>query len=48
LSYIDENPHQAKAATAHLQEESGKEVSFDTFKRVLKKSLRLETLPTIR
>ena len=48
LGYIDENPHQAKAATARLQEESGKEVSFDTFKRVLKKSLRLETLPTIR
>ena len=30
-----------------LLEETGKEASFDTFKRVLKKSLRVETLPTI-
>ena len=37
LSYIDENPHQAKAAAARLLEETGKEASFDTFKRVLKK-----------
>ena len=47
LGYIDENPHQAKAAAARLLEETGKEASFDTFKRVLKKSLRVETLPTI-
>jgi len=46
LGYIDENPHQAKTATARLQEETGKKASLDTFKRVVKKSLRLETLPT--
>ena len=46
LSYIDENPHQAKAAAARLLEETGKEASFDTFKRVLK-NLHLETLPII-
>lgn len=48
LGYVDENPHQAKAAAARLQKETGKEASLDTFKRVLKKRLHLETLPTIR
>ena len=38
LGYIDENPHQPKAAVARLQEETGKEASPDTFKRVLKKA----------
>lgn len=37
LGYIDENPHQPKAAAARLLEETGKEASLDTFKRVLKK-----------
>lgn len=48
LSYIDENPHQPKAAAARLMEETGKGACPDTFRRVLKKSLRLETLPTSR
>ena len=37
LGYIDENPHQPKAAAARLLEETGKKASLDTFKRVLKK-----------
>ena len=37
----------SRLAAARLLEETGKEASFDTFKRVLKKSLRVETLPTI-
>lgn len=37
LGYIDENPHQPKAAAARLLEETGKEASLDTFKRILKK-----------
>ncbi len=38
LNYIDENPHQPKAAAARLQDETGKEASLDTFKRILKKA----------
>lgn len=38
LDYIAENPHQPKAAAARLQEETGKEASLDTFKRILKKA----------
>jgi len=38
LGYIDENPHQPKAAAARLLAETGKEASLDTFKRVLKKA----------
>jgi transposase len=37
LGYIDENPHQPKAAAARLLNETGKEASLDTFKRILKK-----------
>ena len=37
LGYINENPHQPKAAAARLLEETGKKASLDTFKRVLKK-----------
>lgn len=37
IGYIDENPHQPRAAAARLQEETGKEASPDTFKRLLKK-----------
>ena len=37
LGYIDENPHQPKAAAARLLVETGKEASLDTFKRILKK-----------
>ncbi|MDI1294265.1 MAG: hypothetical protein PSV18_16235 [Methylobacter sp.] len=47
LGYIDENPHQPKTAAARLLEETGKEASLDTFKRILKKCLRLETLSAI-
>jgi len=38
---------QPKAAAARLLEETGKEASPDTFKRVLKKRLCLETLSVI-
>ena len=37
LGYIDENPHQPKATAARLLDETGKEASLDTFKRILKK-----------
>lgn len=37
LGYIDENPHQPKAAAARLLEGTGKVASLDTFKRILKK-----------
>lgn len=37
LRYIDENPHQPKAAAARLQEATGKKASPDTFRRLLKK-----------
>ena len=37
LGYIDENPHQPKAAAARLQDVTGKVASLDTFRRVLKK-----------
>lgn len=37
IRYIDENPHQPKAAAARLQEETGKKASADTFRRLLKK-----------
>jgi transposase len=37
LGYIDENPHQPKAAAARLLDQTGKEASLDTFKRILKK-----------
>ena len=37
LGYIDENPHQPKAAAARLLAETGKEASLDSYKRVLKK-----------
>lgn len=37
LGYIDENPHQPKAAAARLMEKTGKDASLDTFKRILKK-----------
>jgi len=47
LGYIDDNPHQPKAAAARLQEETGKEASLDTFKRLLKKTPCLETLSAI-
>jgi transposase len=39
LGYIDENPHQTKAAAARLLAKTGKEASLDTFKQVLKKAL---------
>jgi transposase len=38
LAAVDENPHQPKTAAALLQEETGKNASYDTFKRVLKKA----------
>ncbi|HPE62106.1 MAG TPA: helix-turn-helix domain-containing protein [Thiolinea sp.] len=47
IGYIDENPHQLKAAMARMQEETGKEASPDTFKRLLKKGVSLETLSEI-
>lgn len=37
LGYIDENPHQPKAAAARLLAETGKKASLDTYKQVLKK-----------
>ena len=35
LGYIDENPHQPKAAAARLVEKTGKEAGHDAFKRIL-------------
>lgn len=37
-TYVDENPHQLKAAASRLRDETGKEASLFTFKRVLKKT----------
>ena len=45
IAYVDENPHQAKQAAARIQEQTGKQASFSTFRRMLKKRLSVETLP---
>lgn len=37
--YIDEDPHQLKSAIARLEKETGKKVSAQTYKRVLKKTI---------
>lgn len=47
IEYIKNDPKRLKEAAARLQEETHKEASHDTFKRLLKKSLHLETLPTL-
>lgn len=38
LCYLDENPHQIKVAINRIQEETGKNVAIDTYKRILKKA----------
>ena len=38
LRYLDENPHQIKVAINRIQEETGKSVAIDTYKRILKKT----------
>jgi transposase len=38
LGYIDENPHQPKAAAARLLKDTGKVACLEAFKRVLKKA----------
>jgi transposase len=38
-SYIDENPHQLKGAVSQFEEKTGKKLSLDTYKRVLKKKI---------
>jgi len=41
LDYLDENPHQIKVAIHRIQEETGKKVAIDTYKRILKKATLL-------
>jgi transposase len=36
-TYVDENPHQLKAAVIRLQEETGKDAGLYTYKRFLKR-----------
>lgn len=38
LKYLDDNPHQIKAAIALIQQETGKIAAIDTYKRILKKA----------
>lgn len=45
IANVDKNPHQPKEAAARLQEQTGKQASFSTFRRLLKKRLPVETLP---
>lgn len=37
-TYVDENPHQLKAAVTRIQEETGKDASLYTYKRFLKRA----------
>lgn len=39
IRYVDENPHQAKAAEARIQAETGKTASHHAFVRILKKRI---------
>jgi len=36
--FLGKNPHQPKAAAARLLEETGKEASLDTFKRIYRRA----------
>lgn len=47
MKAIKKNPHQLKMAQEQLQIKTGKVISQDTLKRALKKTLHLQTLPTV-
>lgn len=47
MAAIKKNPHQLKMAQEQLQTKTGKVISQDTLKRTLKKTLHLQTLPTV-